>query len=111
MGGYLLLFPKARVDILVFIVIFVRVFSLPAWIMLGIWFGLQIFSGSADPGREGGVAYWAHAGGFVAGFVLCLPLWLRRGGRGYWERTQGHPPHPDGHFRLERTSVPRIRRR
>jgi membrane associated rhomboid family serine protease len=111
MGGYLLLFPKARVDILVFIVIFVRVFSLPAWVMLGLWFGLQIVSASADPGREGGVAYWAHAGGFAAGFVLCLPLWLRRGGRGYWERTDGHPPHPEAQFRLERSSVPRIRRR
>jgi len=111
MGGYLLLFPKARVDVLLFIVIYVRVFSLPAWVMLGIWFGMQVLSGIGDTGLDGGVAYMAHVGGFAAGFVLCIPLLLRRGGQSYWQRTDGHPPHPAATFRLQRTSVPRVPRR
>jgi membrane associated rhomboid family serine protease len=111
MGGYLLLFPKARVDVLIFIVIYVRVFTLPAWVMLGIWFGLQLLNGAGDTGSGGGVAYWAHAGGFVAGFLLCLPLWIRRGGAGYWRATDGHPPHPEAQFKVDRTQIPRIRRR
>lgn len=107
MGGYLLLFPRARVDILVFIVIFIRVFTLPAWVLLLIWFGLQLFSGANDPGQAGGVAYWAHAGGFIGGFLLCLPLWLRRGAQRFWQKTDGHPPHPEQPFALQRTLVPR----
>ena len=69
MGGYLLLFPKARVDVLFIFIIFFRIFAIPAWIVLGIWLALQIFSGVATPTDAGGVAYWAHVGGFVAGLV------------------------------------------
>lgn len=107
MGGYLLLFPRARVDLLLILIVFIRTFTLPAWVVLGLWFGLQVFAGlGADP-EMGGVAYWAHAGGFVAGVVLTLPLWLRRGGRDFWSRTRGAPPHPP----LTRpTQVPRVRR-
>jgi membrane associated rhomboid family serine protease len=108
MGGYLLLFPKARVDIFIFLVVFFRILPIPAWIMLGLWFGLQLFSGIAVDTSAGGVAYWAHAGGFVLGFVLTIPLWLRRGARDYWRRTEGHPPHPDAQYR--RSSVPVVRR-
>ncbi|NNK78104.1 MAG: rhomboid family intramembrane serine protease [Litoreibacter sp.] len=109
MGGYLLLFPKAKVDILVIILIFVRVFALPAWVMLGVWFGLQLLSGlGADP-NTGGVAYWAHAAGFLCGAVLVIPLWLRLGGTRFWSRTQGHPPHPEA--RYSASSIPRVRRR
>ncbi|MEO8530072.1 MAG: rhomboid family intramembrane serine protease [Deltaproteobacteria bacterium] len=111
MGGYLLLFPRAKVDVLLFIVIYVRVFSLPAFGMLGIWFGLQVLRGIGDTGLEGGVAYMAHVGGFVVGFLLCLPLWMKRGGQRYWQQTDGHPPHPAATFRLQRTSVPRVKRR
>lgn len=64
MGGYLLLFPKARVDVLIIFVILFKVFPLPAWVMLGVWFALQVFSGVAVDTSGGGVAYWAHAGGF-----------------------------------------------
>ena len=81
MGGYLLLFPRARVDILLIFIIFFRVFTIPAFIVLGLWFALQIFGGLGTPTEEGGVAYWAHAGGFVAGIVLTLPAWARRGAR------------------------------
>lgn len=94
MGGYLLMFPRARVDVLAIFIIFFKIFTLPAWIMLGVWFAIQIFGGFAATGGEGGVAYWAHAGGFLAGVGLCLPLFLTRGGPAFWARTDGHPPHP-----------------
>jgi membrane associated rhomboid family serine protease len=111
MGGYLLLFPRARVDVLLFLVIIIRIFPVPAWIMLGVWFGLQLVGGYSANSQTGGVAYWAHAGGFVAGFLLTLPLWLRRGGTGYWTRTEGHPPHPAARYRFQRTGVPPVRRK
>jgi hypothetical protein len=57
------------------------------------------------------VAYWAHAGGFVAGFLLTLPLWLRLGGTAFWAKTEGHPPHPARQYRFERTGVPPVRRK
>ena len=109
MGGYLLLFPRARVDVVVIIVIFFRVFTLPAWVMLGIWVALQVFGGFSTPAEGGGVAFWAHAGGFIAGIVLTLPVWLRRGGAGFWNRTHGQPPHPEITYR--RSSIPPVRRR
>jgi membrane associated rhomboid family serine protease len=111
MGGYLLLFPKARVDILLFFVIIIRIIPVPAWFMLAIWFGLQLFGGFNAVADQGGVAYWAHAGGFIAGIALTLPLWLRRGGPAYWSRTDGHPPHPEATYRRTRTRVPPVRRR
>ncbi len=110
MGGYLLLFPKARVDVLLFFIIIIRIIPVPAWLMLGIWFGLQLFSGVGSDTRAGGVAYWAHAGGFLAGFVLTIPLWLRRGGPAYWTRTHGHPPHPEARYRVQQSRIPRVRR-
>lgn len=110
MGGYLLMYPKAKVDVLVIIVIFFRIFAIPAWIVLGLWFAIQIFGGLNTPGDLGGVAYWAHAGGFIAGLVLTLPVWLRRGGAGFWQATEGHPPHPETHFEAARSAVPLIRR-
>jgi membrane associated rhomboid family serine protease len=109
MGGYLLLFPRATVDILLIIVIFFRVFTLPAWIMLLIWFGMQFFGGlSADP-NTGRVAYWAHAGGFVAGIALTFPLFLRLGGPRFWHTNDFRPPHPEAKY--DRSSIPTIRRR
>lgn len=111
LGGYLLMFPRARVDVLLILVIYFRVFTLPAWIMLMLWLGFQFLGGvSADP-DGGGVAYWAHAGGFFVGLVLAVPLWLRRGGRGYWGRTQGHPPHPEHRYKLTESRIPRVPRR
>ncbi len=110
MGGYLLLFPKARVDVLIILIIIVRVIPVPAWIVLGAWFGIQIVQGAVAPAGAGGVAYWAHAGGFAAGLILTLPIWLRRGAAGYWRRTEGHPPHPDAEYKWVRTRVPRVHR-
>lgn len=108
MGGYLLLFPKAKVDIILIFVVFFKIFPIPAWIMLGLWMALQLFNGITADVSQGGVAYWAHAGGFIAGLVLLLPFWLRRGGQAFWDRTEGHPPHPDAAY--SPSTIPVIRR-
>jgi membrane associated rhomboid family serine protease len=68
LGAYLLLFPRAHVLTLMFIVIFIRLIRVPALIVLGFWFFIQILSVSA--GREGSVAFFAHIGGFLAGLIL-----------------------------------------
>jgi membrane associated rhomboid family serine protease len=73
MGAYLVLYPRVRVHTLFFFIIFIRVIPLPAWVMLGYWFAIQLFSGTMinEAGAAGaGVAFWAHIGGFVAGVVL-----------------------------------------
>ncbi len=112
MGGYLLLFPKARVDILLIIVIIFKIVPVPAWLMLILWFGLQLFNSAASFGGDaGGVAHLAHAGGFIAGFVMVLPLWRRLGGASFWDRTSGHPDHPEARYRLTRSNVPQVGRR
>ena len=111
MGGYLLLFPKAKIDVLFIFIIFFRIFAIPAWIVLGIWLGIQIFSGIATPSDASGVAYWAHAGGFIGGLILTVPAWLRRGAWGFWQKTQGHPPHPETDFEASKSNVPVIPRR
>ena len=72
LGAYFLLYPRARV----LTWFFVFVLYLPAWVVLGEWFALQFFAGAASlsavqPGRDvGGVAVWAHVGGFVAGAIM-----------------------------------------
>lgn len=111
LGGYLLLYPKAKVDVLLILVIFFRVFTVPAWVMLGIWFGLQLFNGVSTDISGGGVAYWAHAGGFVTGFIVALPYWLSKGARGFWHRTEGHPPHPDTQYSFTKSSIPKVPRK
>ncbi len=75
MGGYLLLYPRARVNMLFIIIIIIRVIPLPAWVVLLWWFGLQILMGlpeltQVDRADTGGVAFGAHIGGFVAGLLL-----------------------------------------
>jgi len=74
LGGYILLHPRARVVTLIFIVIFVTIVQLPALLVLGLWILLQIAYGAAElsqpVGAEGGVAYFAHIGGFVFGLAL-----------------------------------------
>lgn len=111
MGGYLLLFPRARIDVLIIFIIFFRVFPVPAWAMLGLWFGVQLFSGVYTPSDMGGVAYWAHAGGFVTGLILAVPFWLTRGGRVFWQTNEGLPPHPAATYPLQKTHIPRVRRK
>lgn len=110
MGGYLLLFPRAKVDVFFIFIVFFRIIPVPAWLTLGFWFAIQIVSGSLTPTTEGGVAHWAHVGGFAAGFVLTLPLWMWRGGRGFWNETLGKPPHAAATYALTRTRVPTVRK-
>ncbi|MBT9244960.1 rhomboid family intramembrane serine protease [Gemmobacter fulvus] len=110
MGGYLLLFPRAKVDVLFIFIIFFRIFAIPAWIVLGLWFGIQILGGLNTPTDMGGVAYWAHAGGFVSGLAMALIPWARRGGPGFWRRTEGHPAHPPVAYPLNKSRVPVVRR-
>jgi membrane associated rhomboid family serine protease len=73
LGGYALLYPRARVVTLVIIILFITVIELPALVVLGLWFLIQLFYGAADlaqPVGGGGVAYFAHIGGFVFGLLL-----------------------------------------
>jgi membrane associated rhomboid family serine protease len=67
MGAYLILYPRVRVQTLLLIIIFVRIIPIPAWLILLYWFVLQIFLGAAQDVEQGGIAFWAHIGGFVAG--------------------------------------------
>lgn len=79
MGAYILLFPKARILALIPFFIFFRITYLPSIIFLGIWFLFQFLFGiSSIGGRGGGVAYFAHLGGFIIGLLLALPFKKRR---------------------------------
>ncbi|MDO9018683.1 MAG: rhomboid family intramembrane serine protease [Deltaproteobacteria bacterium] len=83
LAAYLVLYPHARVVALVPIFIFIQFMEIPAFVFIALWFGLQFFSGIGSIGASGGgVAYWAHIGGFVAGLALV-----------YLFRTP-HPPAP-----------------
>ena len=106
MGGYLLLFPRARVDVIAIIIIIIKRFTIPAWVLLAVWFGIQIVSSLL--GADRGVAYMAHIAGFIAGIVLAVPLFLRRGGPAFWSRTHGRPPHPAIDY--SRSRIPQVRR-
>jgi membrane associated rhomboid family serine protease len=72
MGAYLVFYPRVRVHTLFIFIIFFRIIPVQAWFILLLWFGIQLLSGYASPvgEGEGGVAFWAHVGGFVAGFLL-----------------------------------------
>lgn len=71
LGAYLLLFPRARVMVLIPFGIFTRMMYVPAGFVLGLWFVMQILSGATTLGAKGGgVAFFAHVGGFVAGMLL-----------------------------------------
>jgi membrane associated rhomboid family serine protease len=70
MGAYIVLYPKVRVHMLVILGIFITRIVVPAYLMLGYWFLLQLVGGGLASGEGGGVAFWAHAGGFVAGALL-----------------------------------------
>jgi membrane associated rhomboid family serine protease len=72
MGAYVVLYPRVHVHMLVFLGFFVTTIAVPAVFMLGYWFVLQLLSGWMSNAAEGGVAFWAHVGGFVGGAVLVL---------------------------------------
>ncbi|HUQ82817.1 MAG TPA: rhomboid family intramembrane serine protease [Gemmatimonadaceae bacterium] len=75
LGAYLLLYPRVRVKYFFFFIIFFKVFRIPAWAVLLWWFATQVLTGlpqlnQVNPKISGGVAVWAHVGGFVAGLLL-----------------------------------------
>jgi membrane associated rhomboid family serine protease len=74
LGAYLVLFPRAHVLVLIPLGFFTQLMRLPALWVLGFWFVLQLFLSLVGRGQEGGVAYLAHIGGFVAGIVLIFLL-------------------------------------
>jgi len=79
MGAYIVLYPRVRVHMLLPLGFFITTFTVPAFMMLGYWFLIQLLSGAFLSGQEGGgVAFLAHAGGFVGGMVLIL-LFRNRG--------------------------------
>lgn len=78
LGAYLMLHPKAAIRTFILIIIFVRFINLPAWLVLGIWIGGQFVAvPNALSSDGGGVAYFAHIGGFIAG-VIMIPFFKRR---------------------------------
>jgi membrane associated rhomboid family serine protease len=84
LGCYMRLFPLARVVVLVPILFLPLFFEVHAFVFVGVWFLLQLLQGMAEliiPSTGGGVAWWAHIGGFVAG-ILLVPL-LRTSERSY----------------------------
>ena len=74
MGAYMIKFPRSRIETLVFIFIFFTRIDVPAWLMLIYWFAVQFFNGVGSIGysqaSQGGTAFFAHVGGFLAGIAL-----------------------------------------
>jgi membrane associated rhomboid family serine protease len=90
MGAYFVLYPQSRVLTLIFLFIFVDIVEIPAIFFLGIWFLMQLLSGVGSLGvshsAAGGVAFWAHIGGFVAGLLIGIVL------RSRGDRRWAHHP-------------------
>jgi membrane associated rhomboid family serine protease len=96
LGAYLFLHPKARIVTVVWFLFFIRFIEIPALVYLPIWFAIQLFSGvsslqATQDVAAGGVAFWAHIGGFVAGPLLLL---LLGGGRRPPEEERPRPRQP-----------------
>jgi len=91
MGAYMAKFPHSRILTLVPLFIFITTMEIPAVFILAYWFILQIFSGVGEIGyshlSKGGVAWWAHAGGFVVGYILIRLMPTRDR---YWHRPDLH---------------------
>ncbi len=77
LGAYLMLHPRANVSCFVFLIIFIQVIRIPAFLVLGFWILGQFFNLPSSLQDEGGVAYLAHIGGFIAGMIL-VPLFKKR---------------------------------
>ncbi len=93
LGAYIVLYPRAKILTLVPLLIFWFTVDLPAFLILGYWFVIQFFSGISTVGARatasGGVAYWAHIGGFVLGVIL-VRVWPERPRRmAYWDTDEG----------------------
>lgn len=109
LGSYLLLHPRANVRVLFIILFFIRLINVPAVIVLGLWFVVQIASGAMAPADQGGVAFWAHVGGFVAGMGL-IALFKERGVP-LFDAPHSRPFTSEPARSLRRTSIPSVPRR
>jgi membrane associated rhomboid family serine protease len=90
LGAYAVLWPRATIINIVPVFLIFFTVRTPAWLMIGLWFVIQLFSGVGSfgqTGAEGGVAYVAHIGGFLAGLILIIPFGGRRKPRGDVDRT------------------------
>ena len=102
MGAYIVLYPRVHVHMLVFFGFFFTTIAVPAMLLLGYWLAMQLLGGFGSIGREGGgVAFWAHVGGFVAGALLVLPFRKR-------ELLERHPFHGWSRQRLPSHSFRRV---
>jgi hypothetical protein len=94
MGAYLLLYPRSKIMTLIPIFLFFQFIEIPAFVFFGYWILIQLFSASLTPRNVGGVAFWAHIGGFVAGLMFIKIFdWIPRTGlsgglRQYTERKR-----------------------
>lgn len=81
LGAYVLLYPLARITVLLPILLYPLFFRVPALVFIVVWFGFQVYSGTQSLWKSGlaeGVAWWAHVGGFAAGMLMCPLLAQRR---------------------------------
>jgi membrane associated rhomboid family serine protease len=83
MGAYLIMFPHAYIRTLLIIIIYITIVDIPAVIFLGLWFFIQFINGTLQSmaGLQGGVAWWAHIGGFVVGILFGSYYIKKRGSR------------------------------
>jgi len=113
LGAYLILHPRSNVVVFIWIIIIVRLLTVPAVILLGLWFLLQLVSAASASAGEPGVAFYAHIGGFIAGMALVMVLRQRhvqvfQPARS-WSFQMAHPR--DARARFGRGSVPKAGRR
>ena len=93
MGAYLLLYPRSKILTLIPIFLFIQFIEIPAFIFLGYWLLIQLFSASLTPRNVGGIAFWAHIGGFIAGLLFIKIFdWIPRTGltNGFRQHTERH---------------------
>lgn len=85
MGAYFVIYPHSKVLTAVFIFLFLDIVEIPAVFFLGVWFLLQVLHGAVATGEGGGIAFWAHAGGFVAGVLTGAYVRIRdSANEDYW---------------------------
>jgi membrane associated rhomboid family serine protease len=113
LGAYLILHPRSNVVVFIWIIIIIRLLTVPAVILLGLWFLLQLVSAASTSAGEPGVAVWAHVGGFIAGMALVMVLRQRHvpvfQAPRTWSFQVAHPR--DARARFGRGSVPSAGRR
>ncbi len=103
MGAYIILYPRVHVHVLLILGFYITTVAVPAVIVLGFWFVLQLFGGFGAGASGGGVAFWAHVGGFAAGALLVLVMRDPR-------LLANHPYHGWKRQRLPSESWRRVRR-